>query len=563
MMINADFGYITKGSPRDSMDHIAEHRWDYIIVGTGMGGATLGYALAKSGGNVLFLEKGRSHLEGEGALTDDYAEAFLPPSAGPPSTHRAILAAAGRYTEELEDVSGHRAQSFVPFIGSGTGGSSALYGMALERFFAADFTPGQHHAQASHSSIPSSWPLKYDDLSPYYQMAERLFRVRGTVDPLREGAEITYLSPPPLVPANRALQDFLQRKGCHPYQLPMACEQVADCRGCQSYLCSHNCKNDSSRICLKPAIADYGAELLDQCTALRLDATRSRVNGIECVHRGRKITLHANHYIVAAGALETPRLLLNSSCADWPKGLGNDNSLVGKNLMRHYIDLYAVFCKERLTRNSRVKELAFNDLYLRDGQKLGSVQSFGFLPPPEMLVNEIARDLRQTHGRLPGAAFKLLKPMARAGLKLLFSHALVLATTLEDLPFEHNRVKLSDETDEQGQRRLQISYTIADSEQARISAFRQAMKKLLQPRRYLLLKQADNNQRIAHVCGTCRFGIDPQASVCDANNRVHALSNLYIADSSVFPSSGGINPSLTIAALSLRLAEHLRNTHND
>jgi choline dehydrogenase-like flavoprotein len=366
-----------------------------------------------------------------------------------------------------------------------------------------------------------------------------------------------------LAPANQDLFDFLQRKGFHPYQLPMACEQVADCQGCQSYLCGRNCKNDSSRICLTPALEDYGATLLEECEVLRLDASATRVNSIECLHQGQALRLHANCYVIAAGALETPRLLLNSASANWPRGLANDNDLVGRNLMRHYIDLYAVFCQQRLSRKTRVKELACNDLYLRDGQKLGSVQSFGFLPPAQMLVDEMALDTQENVGRLAGVLFNLIKPIVRMGLDHLFSRALVLATTLEDLPYEHNRVQLSAATDERGRRRLQIRYTIAESEQARISAFRAQMKNFLHPRRYLLLKQAHNNQRIAHVCGTCRFGVDPQTSVCDGNNKVHELSNLYIADSSVFPSSGGINPSLTIAALSLRLAAHLGSAHYD
>jgi len=536
--------------------------WDFIIVGTGMGGATLGHALAQAGQSVLFLEKGRSHINGDVALTDDYAESFFPKLKDPQSEEITTLAAAGRYTEELEDVSGPQPRSFIPFIGSGTGGSTALYGMALERFFASDFSPRQYYPEAKKSSVPASWPVKYDDLLPFYEAAEQQYRVRGTPDPMRGADEANYLPPPPFIPVNQALYDCLRHQGLNPYHLPMACEQVQDCQSCQSYLCNKNCKNDSSRICLAPALTQFGARLLDECEVIRLESTRSDVSSIVCMHRGRELTLRARKYVIAAGALETPRLLLNSASSIWPNGLANDNNLVGKNLMRHYIDLYALFCGERVKRNSRVKELAFNDLYLRDGKKLGSVQSFGFLPPEAMLAEQIARDLREESGRLPAAAFNLVKPIARFALKQLFSRALILATTLEDLPYEQNRVMLSNQTDRQGRKRLQIKYTVRDNEQVRINTFRQEMKTILKPYRYMLLKQAENNQRIAHVCGTCRFGLNPQTSVCDANNKVHALDNLYISDSSVFPSSGGINPSLTIAALSLRLAHHLGSTHN-
>ncbi|MDA9982578.1 GMC family oxidoreductase, partial [Gammaproteobacteria bacterium] len=329
------------------------------------------------------------------------------------------------------------------------------------------------------------------------------------------------------------------------------------------YLCGRNCKNDSGRICLEPALTRFGARLLDGCEVLRLEASRSKVTGVVCTHQGEELILRARKYVVAAGALETPRLLLSSVSSAWPNGLANDNGLVGKNLMRHYVDLYALFPGKRVTPTGNVKELAFSDLYLRDGRKLGSVQSFGFLPPAAMLVEEMAQDLQEGPGRWAAAAFKLVKPISRFALKQLFARALVLATTMEDLPYEQNCVMLSNRADDSGRRRLQINYTIRDNEQARIDAFREEMKKILKPYRYMLLKQADRNQRIAHVCGTCRFGLDPRTSVCDANNKAHGLTNLYVSDGSVFPSSGGINPALTIAALSLRLADHIGSTPNE
>ena len=539
------------------MHPFTEKTWDFIVVGTGMGGATLGHALAERGHSVLFVEKGRSHLSGDKALTDDYAELLTATAGGTAATQREGLAAGGRYNDAIEDISGSRPYSFIPFIGAGTGGSSALYGMALERFFPSDFAPREQHPHAGASSLPDKWPVSYAELAPYYVQAEQLYRVRGTVDPLRQAGDFRYLDPPALTTPNQKLARFLQNKGLHPYQLPMACEFVPNCQGCQSYLCSRNCKNDSSKTCLKPALEEHGAHLLDECEVMRLEAIDSRVNTIACRYKGEALTLRARRFVLAAGALETPRLLLSSTSPDWPQGLGNRSQLVGRNLMRHYIDLYAVLCRERLTRTDRVKELAFNDFYQHAGQKLGSVQSFGFLPPARLLVEEMEQDIRRDLGKLPGAAFRLVKPLARLGLGQLFSHALLLATTLEDLPYSHNRVQLAPDTDTLGRRRLQISYTIAEQEQARIDRFRHAMKQALRPRRHLTLKQAQNNQRIAHVCGTCRFGEDPATSVCDANHKVHATSNLYIADSSVFPSSGGINPSLTIAALSLRLAAHL------
>ena len=530
--------------------------WDFIVVGTGVGGATTGYQLAKAGKRVLFVERGISHLSNQRAAKDNYAETFAPHNSG--STEKAqALANGGRATESLIATSGTKEYAFVPFIGSGAGGSSALYGMALERFFKEDLQPAQHHPNSIESSAPAQWPLSYEELAHYYREAEALYRVRGAADPLRPGDDNAYLPPPPLHPPNRELYDFFQQQGLHPYQLPMACEFVDGCQACQSFLCSKNCKNDSSRMCLDPAITQYGASLLDQCEVLELQHSGERVHTLRCTHSGEPLELQARNIVLAAGALSTPRLLLESCSDDFPSGLGNHNGEVGQNLMRHYIDLYAVFTREKATPGTRTKELALNDLYLGKEQKLGSIQSFGFLPPAAILVDDMAREIRRDQGAFVATLFTAAKPLVRLALGRILSRAVILATTVEDLPFSHNSVSLSEQRDSNGRRLAQISYTPGNGEESRIDAMRQKMSEILKPYRYMLLQQAHNNERIAHACGTCRFGADPQESVCDVNQKVHGVDNLYIADSSVFPSSGGINPSLTIAALSLRLARHL------
>src|SRR5581483_7401175 len=164
---------------------LERRRWGVIVIGTGMGGATIGYALAASGLDVLFCEKGRRLMNGDAILRGDYPEAASRWALTASSDRRVQLAAGGRCSEELEDVSGATPRRFIPFIGSGTGGSSALYGMALERLFPIDFTPEKAHPQAGESTLPSNWPITYGDLEPYYQAAERLFRLHGEPDPRR------------------------------------------------------------------------------------------------------------------------------------------------------------------------------------------------------------------------------------------------------------------------------------------------------------------------------------------------------------------------------------------
>lgn len=526
--------------------------WDYLVVGTGMGGGPVGYALAKAGKSVLFCERGLSHLTNPAAVRGDFAEAyFAKPEAVQPK-HADVLSRAGRFSEPLTDTSGPHPKSHVPFLGMGTGGSSALYGMALERFFPADFAPGGNFADAGDSTLPARWPVAYEELRPYYEVAERLFRVRGGADPCRGGAAGEQLPPPP--PAStigRELQEFFTAKGLHPYRVPLACERVPDCQCCQGYLCARDCKNDSARVCLRPATEQHGAELLDGCEVLRLEANAQQVTGVFCRHHGAELKLRARTVILAGGALNTPRLLLNSASELWPDGLANRSGLVGRNLMRHYVDLYLVRTQTLPGPDARLKELAFNDLYFVGGQKYGTVQSFGSLPPVPVLLAEQERELRESGRRWLASLLRLSRPLVRPVFRRVLSRRVILASIMEDLPFRDNRVSVD------GAGGLRIEYRLRDSERRRVEAFRKLVGDALRPYRFSLVKQAENNERLAHVCGTCRFGDSPADSVLDRFNRVHDLDNLYVADASCFPSSGGTNPGLTIAALALRLADHL------
>lgn len=542
---------MSQQTPSPATASLGERQWDYLIVGTGMGGATVGYALAKAGKSVLFCERGASHLTNPDAIRGDFAEAsFAKPEAVQPK-HADILHRAGRYTEPVTDLSGFHPKSHIPFLGSGTGGSSALYGMALERFFPRDFTPRENFADVADSTLPARWPLTYDELRPYYEAAERLFRVRGDVDPSRNEPPTEHLlPPPPASPVGQELLGFFSGKGLHPYRVPLACERLPECQCCQGYLCARECKNDAARVCLRPAVEKHGAELLDECEVLRLEADGHKVTGVRCRHRGAEVTLRAGAVILAGGGLKTPQLLLNSSSDLWPNGLANRSGLVGRNLMRHYVDLYMVRTDTPPGPDARLKELAFNDLYFIDGQKYGTVQSFGSLPPVPVLLAEQERELRENRRPFLASLFRLGKPLVRPIFRRVLSGRVILASIMEDLPYHDNRVTVGPEG-------VRIEYRLRDAERRRVEAFRKLVADALRPYRFSLVKQAENNERLAHVCGTCRAGESPDESVLNRFQRTHDLGNLYVADASCFPSSGGTNPGLTVAALALRLADHL------
>lgn len=523
--------------------NVLAQTWDVIVVGTGMGGATLGQALAAAGHSVLFLERGRSHL---GTATDsllgDYPERF--PQGGATPAER--LARGGRWHEPIHDLT--RRRSFTPLIGCGSGGSSALYGMALERFHPADFAPRQHHRPDPEAALPEAWPLTYAELEPYYRRAEALYRVRGGPDPLRGEDTGHLLPPPPLAPAQQALFDFLTSRGLHPYRLHTACEHVAGCTVCQGYLCPRPCKNDSARICLEPALTQHGASLLDDCRVESLGADTTRVTAVQARWRGQPLSLRARVVVLAAGALQTPLILLRSASPEWPRGLANASGLVGRHLMRHYVDLYVL--PADAAEGLADKALACNDYYLLDGRKLGSVQSFGALPPAALLVDNLRQELRQGPLSWLAGPFTLAGPALTAWLERRLARGLILASVLEDLPYADNRVEPLGE-------RTAIHYRIRPQEQARIDTLRRLLRTALAPRRPWLIRQAENNAQLAHVCGTCRFGTNPSTSVLDPDCRAHGLDNLYVADAAIFPTSGGANPALTVAANALRVAERI------
>jgi choline dehydrogenase-like flavoprotein len=293
---------------------------------------------------------------------------------------------------------------------------------------------------------------------------------------------------------------------------------------------------------------------MDECEVIRLEGTRNEVTGVVCTHGEQTVRLSGSIVILAAGALFTPKILLQSASEAWPNGLANRSGQVGKNLMRHYVDLYVIRPKNGLAGNTAWKELAFNDHYFSGGQKLGSVQGFGALPPVTQLVESLAQEFRQGPFPIVEVLFRPMKPLLRKYLEHRLSGSLILATVVEDLPYSDNRVEVS------AGGSMQLYYRIRPGERERVAQMRARMRGLLKPFRPMLIKQAENNERLAHACGTCRFGVNSADSALDEDNRAHGLHNLYVVDASFFPSSAGINPSLTIAANALRVADSILGT---
>ena len=186
------------------------------------------------------------------------------------------------------------------------------------------------------------------------------------------------------------------------------------------------------------------------------------------------------------------------------------------------------------------------------GQKYGTVQSFGAIPPMEWMTNRPGAQ---------GRALRAMRPLVRQVYDRVVTGGLVLAAMTEDLPYLDNRVLPSDRPGADGRQRVRMSYRLHPSEVERRDTFLRALKEVLAPFRRLALGSGKDNANLGHVCGTCRFGDDPATSVLDPQCRTHEVENLYVVDSSFFPSSAGLNPSLTVAANALRVADHLNREH--
>lgn len=537
-----------------SAEDAGAERWDAVVVGTGMGGSTLGYALARAGWRVLFCEQGRCSAPPGGFLEGRYAETFLPGARVPTVSDHETLRRAGRSVMTITDDLEMSQRDFIPFIGAGPGGSSALYGMAMERFFPEDFQPSRNHPADCGADWQEDWPIAYEELEPFYSAAEELYGVRGERDPLRLApAPMALPAPPPPSAHAEELRRAFSARGLNPYRLPLACRWVPECDNCQGFLCPRNCKQDGATACLKPAVEQWGAALVEECEVLSVSADRREAQGVRCQVKGKIFEIRARNVVVAAGGLGSPALLLRSASEYWPQGLANESGRVGRNLMRHLIDLYAIRTAADPGPSNGRKELAFNDFYIGStGEKLGGVQSFGRLPPAEVMYSALRADVAAGRSSWLAPFVTLLRgPLSRA-LDRIATRYVVFAATVEDIPRLENRVSVGDRPG-----RVMLRYRVSPYDRMRADAMRHRLRDCFKGLSWREIRQSENNQRIAHVCGTCRSGITPSVSVVDANCRSHGVGNLFVVDASVFPSSGGTNPSLTIAALALRVASRL------
>src|SRR4051795_9426121 len=509
--------------------------YDVIVIGSGAGGGTLVRHLAPSGKRILLLERG-DWLPRE-PHNWDVGEVFVD----------------NRYISPDTWYDAETAKAFQPQVHYFVGGATKLYGAALYRLRAEDFGELRHH-----DGISPAWPIGYDAMEPYYTEAERLYQVHGArgEDPTEPPASAPY--PHPAVshePRIQQLADDLAAAGHQPFHAPcgvmldegnMPYSNCVRCSTCDGFPCLVHAKSDAEVLGVRPALEHPNVTLLTntEAVALHTNPAGSAVTKVVIERDGVHQTLAADIVVVSCGAANSAKLLLASATDKHPNGLSNRSDQLGRNSPFHNSQAVLALSKEE---NPTVfqKTLGLNDFYFGSDDfefPLGNIQMIGKSQEP-MFRGEKPHETRL-------APHWTLERVAR--------HAIDFWLSTEDLPRAENRVTV------RADGRISLAYS-ATNDRPKKRLYHELKSMLghlgmhpdhLLPR-HAYLKTAIPVAGVAHQAGTCRFGTDPASSVLDPNCRAHELDNLYVVDTSFFPSIGAVNPALTAMANALRVGDHL------
>jgi len=518
---------------------MSRNRYDIIIIGTGAGGGTLAYRLAPTGKRILVLERG-DYVPREKANWDS----------------RAVNVSARYHTKEVwHDKDGKPLQPHTNYY---VGGNTKFYGAALFRLRERDFEQVEHHG-----GISPAWPISYRELEPYYAQAERLYEVHGQrgEDPTDPPSCGDY--PFPAVshePRIQALADDFARQGLKPFHVPLGIRlderdpnssRCIRCDTCDGFPCLVHAKADAQVMCVDPALRHPNVTLLTNAFVTRLEtgASGREVTSVRVRHNGTEDSYSADIVVVSCGAINSAALLLRSRNDKHPRGLANCSDVVGRHYMGHINSVLMAVSK---CPNPTVfqKTLGVNDFYYGSTDFEYPMGHISFV------------------GKLDAAALSAGAPPLTPGftLDLMARHSLDFWLTSEDLPHPDNRVTL----DREGN--IELRYTPNNEEgHRRLIA---TLERLLQQQtachehghrchqglfaRSLFVGQRIPLAGVAHQNGTIRFGHDPKTSALDPMCKAHEVDNLYVVDGSFFPSSGAVNPALTIMANALRVGDHLQ-----
>ncbi|MGR3908998.1 GMC family oxidoreductase [Burkholderia sp. SR8] len=501
---------------------------DFVIVGTGAGGGTLACRLAEHGFSVVALDAGAWWRPLEEFASDE--------------AHQRKLF----WTDERICDGANPLTLGTNNSGRAIGGSTVHFAMVSLRFRPEWFR------SRTLLGYGVDWPLDWREMWRYYREVEQALKISGPVNypwgpprprypyrahelnaaalVLARGADALGIgwTPTPLATLSAP------RGRAHPCVYRGFC--IAGC--------ATNAKQ-SALITWIPRAVAAGAEVRDLAMALRIEAEGDRVTGVHYRRDGRTHFQRARNVVVAGYAIETPRLLLLSANGRHPQGLANSSGLVGRYMMAQLNQASWGTMDDEVRWYKGPPSLSITEHwnYADDGKDFfGGYCWMSQGPLPIEWARKIA-------GRgLWGDALK--REMARynfqAGLKIVG----------ETLPRDDNRVTLADERDAFGLPVARVTYSYDDNDRRMLRhAFAQMDRSLeLAGARDIWHEEDDT----CHLAGTVRMGDDPATSVVDADCRSWDIPNLWVCDGSVFPTVGGVNPSLTIQAIACRTADRIR-----
>ncbi len=546
--------------------------YDAIIIGSGPGGSTAADVLTEAGWSVLILEKGRNHLidlANPSQLKEEFSNDEIKYTTryflGPdpliePRTFRRTAAEGDRiHVGEVNSVP------------TTVGGGGTHADGKTPRFREDDFRMLSTFGPIDDTSL-ADWPLTYDDLEPSYAEAERLIGVAGDAEanPFAAWRSGPYPMPPgaPMYAATLSAA-AAEKSGLHPYAAPTAANSVPydgrpacnNCGFCAFFGCPIHAKGDPVAS-LRRALMSGRATLQAETFVSRINVTNGRATGVTYLDRaGNETTVAAGQVIVAAGGLETPRLLLLS---------GMEHPLIGRNLMFHF------------------QTMAVGKMPMRvhghKGRSVTHVHDDHMIPDDES--RRYAKDAglpwfrggMVEHG---GPAHPIMEakiaPWGRLHKKVMRDstmrdHLWGFIMQGEDMPQETNTVDLDPSIrDVRGFPVARITYQPHRHELVASEYYGAKLQAVLQTMgvEWSITHTSPNPAgrdlggydgpipTSRHIAGTVRMGTDPSTSVCDAWGRMHDVPNVMIADSSLFPTGAGYGPTLTLVALAIRNARAL------
>jgi choline dehydrogenase-like flavoprotein len=527
---------------------------DVLIVGAGASGAVAAKRLAESGFDVVCLEQGdwpdygrarAAHPDFELTAARDWN--WDPNVRGAPADY------------PVDDAD----SDITALLWNGVGGGTVVYAAHWQRNLPSDFRV------RSLDGVADDWPLSYEELEPYYVRAEREWGVSGlagdTAFPPGDGPP---MPPAPLAEMGQRVARAHNELGWHwwpgpnaiatrPYGRLRPCVQRATClRGCADGA------KASVDLTYWPDAIELGAKLVCGARVSRLLlADDGRVEG--ALYRdsdGAEHVQRAAVTILCTNGIGTPRLLLLSATDGHPEGLANSSGLVGKRLMMHPFGTVVGLFEDDLGSTQGVW-----------GQHIHSLE-FYETDPERDFVRGAKWGLQPTGGPLAmtqaypwGEENEIWGADFHSEVRRRLGHSAMWGIIAEDLPEESNRVELHPElVDGHGLAAAKLVYRMSENSRRMMAFHEERAKESLEAAGAFETIVAPFIRATGwHLLGTCKMGDDPASSVVDRWGRAHDVPNLYVFDGSVWPTSSGMNPTATIAALALRFTEHLIATRRD